>query len=306
MQIISTRFVLVLSAAFGCLALPGQAQLRIDFATAQLQTHKIASDFYTVDGVGGTMSVLVTPDGVLVVDSEYVQLADKTLAAVKQISNQPIRFLVNTHVHVDHTGGNEALGKLGAVILSRDQLRERLIHPSSIPSGAPRNPAPPAALPVISYDGPLTIHLGDEDVQLIPVRAAHTDGDTLVRFVHHDILCTGDYFRTVGYPRMDLVNGGSLSGLIDGLALTIGMAGPNTKIVPGHGPMASRSDILKQRDMLLAIRDKVAALMAQGKTADEILAAKPTAEYDASVPQSAETSESFLKTLYSELKSNPR
>jgi cyclase len=284
--------------------LPVLAQPRIDFATAQLQSHKIAEDFYTIDGVGGTMCVLVTPDGLLVVDSEYVQLVDKTLATVKQVSDRPVRFLVNTHVHVDHTGGNEAFGKTGAIIFARDQLRERLIRPSPIPSGAPRNPAPPGALPRVTYDGPVTIHVGEEDVQLIPVRAAHTDGDTLVRFVHHDILATGDYFRTVGYPRMDLVNGGSLQGLIDGLALTIGVAGPNTKIVPGHGPIAARSAVIAQRDMLLAIRQRVAALVGEGKTLEEVIAAKPTADYDTKVPEGSQGSEAFLKSLYAGIQAN--
>jgi len=132
-----------------------------------------------------------------------------------------------------------------------------------------------------------------------------TDGDTLVRFVHDDILATGDYFRTVGYPRMDLVNGGSLKGLIDGLALTISVADANTKIVPGHGPLADRSAIMAQRDMLLTIRQRVAAFIAEGKTIDEIIAARPTADYDAKVPEGAQGSDAFLKSLYSELRANP-
>ena len=287
-------------------ALPSFSQPRIDFAAAQLQPHKIADDFYTIEGPGGTMCVLVTSDGLLVVDSEYVQMADKALVAVKNLSDKPVRFLVDTHVHVDHTGGNDAFGKAGAIIFARDQLRERLMHPSPIPSGAPRNPAPPDALPRVTYDGPVTLHLGDEDVQLIPVRAAHTDGDTLIRFVHHDILATGDYFRTVGYPRMDLVNGGSFNGLIDGLARTISFADAKTKIVPGHGPLSDRSAVMAQRDMLLAIGQRVATLVAEGKTIEEVIAAKLTADYDARVPEGAQGSEAFLKSIYAEMKANPK
>jgi cyclase len=301
MKLNSIRFATALAGAIIIAALPAASQPRVDFANAQLHAHKIADDFYTLEGVGGTISVLVGTEGLLVVDSEYVQLADKTVAAIQRISDKPIRFLVNTHVHVDHTGGNDAIAKLGAIIFARPELRSRLIHPSPIPSGAPRKPAPPAALPVVTYDGRVTIHVGDEDVQLIPVRAAHTDGDTLVHFVKHDILATGDYFRTIGYPRIDLVNGGSLSGLIDGLALTIGMCGPGTRIVPGHGPMADRAAIIAQRDMFLTIRDRVASLMRERKSLEEIIAAKPTADYDARVPQGPQSSESFLKSLYSEL-----
>jgi len=161
-------------------------------------------------------------------------------------------------------------------------------------------------LPVITFDQPITIHLTGEDVDLLPIRRAHTDGDLLVRFPKHDILAVGDYYRSEGYPVIDLANGGGLQGSIDGLNQTIALAGPATKIVPGHGPVTDRSAVIAHRDLLLAMRDKVAPLVAQGKTADEIIAAKPTAEFDARVPQGAQNVERFLRALVAELKADPK
>ncbi|MCB5191006.1 MBL fold metallo-hydrolase [Methylobacillus arboreus] len=280
---------------------PVQAPAR-DFSKVEIKTTKLADDFYILEGQGGTISVLTGPEGVFLVDTQFAPLTEKLVAAIKKISDKPIRFLVNTHVHGDHTGGNENFAKLGATIFSRDQLRNRLIHPNPAADGTPGKPAPAQALPVVTYDGPVTVHLNGEDIRLIPVRNAHTDGDTLVYFVKHDILATGDYHRSVGYPVVDLNSGGTLNGIIDGLGATIGRAGPNTRIIPGHGPVTDRNNIVAQRDLILAVRDKVAVLVAQNKSLEEVIAAKPTADFDASVQQSAETSERFIKWLYAELK----
>ncbi len=275
-----------------------------DFSKVEIKTTKISNNFYTLEGQGGTIGVLVGPDGIFMVDSQFAPLSQKIAAAIHQISDKPIRFMVNTHVHGDHTGGNENFAKMGVTIFSRDELRYRLAHPSPGANGAPGVPAPAAALPVVTYEGPVTIHMDGEDVHLIPIHRAHTDGDTLVYFPTNDVLMTGDYFRSIQYPNIDRVNGGSLNGMIEGLGITIGMAGPNTKIIPGHGPMVNRAALIAHRDMILVVRDKVAALVAQGKTVDEVLAAKPTSDYDAIVPNSSTTSERFIRQLYVELKTN--
>jgi glyoxylase-like metal-dependent hydrolase (beta-lactamase superfamily II) len=277
-----------------------------DFSKVEIKTTQIAADFYTLEGLGGTVSVLTGPEGVLLVDSQFAPLTDKLVAAIKKISNKPIRFLINTHLHGDHTGGNENFAKLGAIIFSRDQLRQRLERPSAKADGTPGKPAPVLALPVVTYDGPVSIHLDGEDVRLIPIRSAHTDGDTLISFTNHDILAVGDYYRGIGYPYVDLKSGGSLSGILDGLGATIGRAGPNTKIIPGHGPLADRNAVIAQRDMILTVRDKVAALVAQNKTLQEIIAAKPTAEFDAQVPRSAQTAEEFVTWMYEALQHDAR
>ena len=279
-----------------------QAQQQPDFSKVEIKTTRIADNFYTLEGQGGTISVLTGPDGLLLVDSQYAALTDKLIAALKKISNKPIRFLINTHLHPDHTGGNENFAKAGAVIFSRDQLRARLQRPNPAADGTPGKPAPDAALPVVTYDGPVSIHLDGENVRLLPIRNAHTDGDTLVSFQTHDILAVGDYYRGIGYPYVDLKNGGSLAGILDGLGATIGLCGPRTKVVPGHGPITDRNGLVAQRDLILAVRDKVSALIGQNKTLEEIIAAKPTAEFDALVPQGAQTAERFVTWMYAEVK----
>jgi cyclase len=274
-----------------------------DFSKVEIKTTKISNTFYTLDGQGGTIGVLVGPDGIFMVDSQFAPLSQKIAAAIHQISDKPIRFMVNTHVHGDHTGGNENFAKMGATIFARDELRYRLAHPSPGANGAPGVAAPATALPVVTYEGPVTIHMDGEDVHLIPILSAHTDGDTLVYFPTNDVLMTGDYFRSVQFPNIDRVNGGSLHGMIEGLGITIGMAGPNTKIIPGHGPTVDRAALIAHRDMIVAIRDKVAGLVQQGKTVDEVLAAKPTSDFD-SIPNASTTSERFVRQLYAELKTN--
>ncbi len=274
-----------------------------DLSKVDIKTTRIADDFYTLEGQGGTVSVLTGPDGVLLVDSQFAPLTEKLAAAVKAVSDQPIRFLVNTHVHADHTGGIENFARLGAVIFSRDQLRERLAHPNAGPNGQPGTPAAAKALPVVTYDNEVTIHLNGEDVKLIPIRAAHTDGDTLIHFPRHDILAVGDYIRTVGYPRIDLNNGGSMKGLLAAYDQTLKLAGPNTRIIPGHGAITDRSGVAAQRDLVLKVRDRIRPLVKKGRSVEDVIASKPTGDLDATVPSGAQTSEQFVRWLYAELKS---
>ena len=273
-----------------------------DFSKVQIKTTRVSDNFYTLEGQGGTVGVLVGPDGVFMVDCQFAPLSDKLAAAIRQISDRPIRFLVNTHVHGDHTGGNENFGKMGATIIAREQLRQRLMHPNPAANGTPVPPTQPVGLPMITYNGILTLHLNGEDIQVIAIPAAHTDGDSMVRFVHADVIMAGDFYRSIQYPNIDRTTGGSLNGTIDGLGQILARAGPNTKIIPGHGPMVDRNAVLAHRDMILAVRDRVAKLVAEGKSQEEVLAAKPTADYDAKVPNSTETTQRFVTQLYAELK----
>lgn len=273
-----------------------------DFSKVEIKTTKVSGNFYTLEGQGGTIGVLVGPDGVFMVDSQFAPLTDKIVAAVKQISDKPIRFMVNTHVHGDHTGGNENLGKMGVTILSRGPLRQRLANPAPAANGTPGNPAPAAALPMITYENPVTFYMNGEEIQLIPVPVAHTDGDTMVFFKNADALMTGDFYRSVGYPNIDRANGGSLKGLLAGLDAVIQRAGPNTKIIPGHGTTVDKTAVAAHRDMIIAVRDKVAGLVQKGMTQEQVMAAKPTSDYDARVPGVGTTGERFIGQLYAELK----
>jgi glyoxylase-like metal-dependent hydrolase (beta-lactamase superfamily II) len=236
------------------------------------------------------------------VDTQFAPLSDKIAAAVKQLTPQPIKFIVNTHVHGDHTGGDENFGKMGATIISREELRFRLAHPNPQANGQPGVPMPAVGLPKQTYRDKLTLHMNGEEVQLIAIPRAHTDGDTMVYFPGLDIIMTGDFYRAIQYPNVDRNNGGSLQGLIDGLGEVIGHAGPNTKIIPGHGPTVDRNAVIAHRDVAIAVRDRVAALVAQGKSEDEVVAAKVTADLDAKVQQAGTTGERFVRQAYADLK----
>jgi glyoxylase-like metal-dependent hydrolase (beta-lactamase superfamily II) len=289
--------------SFAALATTVFGQAPPDFSKVEIKTTQVTNSFYTLEGQGGTIGVLVGPDGIFMVDSQFAPLSQKIAAAIHKISDKPVRFMVDTHVHGDHTGGNENFAKMGVTIFSRDELRWRLAHPSPGANGAPGIAAPAVALPVVTYEGPVTIHMDGEDVHLIPIPRAHTDGDTLVYFPNNDVLMTGDYFRSIQFPNIDRVNGGSLNGMLEGIGVTIGLAGPKTKIIPGHGPTVDRAALIAHRDMILAIRDKVAALVDQGKTVEEVLAAKPTSDFD-NIPNASTTSERFIRQVYAELKTN--
>lgn len=294
----------------------------IQYDKIEIKTEKIAPNLYMLsgsenvdpghpDGAGGRIGVLAGPDGIFMVDAQYLQIGDKVLAAIRKIDSGPIRFLANTHVHGDHTAGNATFAKLGAVIFAREELREAMARP---PANAAANALArdPARLPVVTYGmgEPVRFRMNGETVELIPVRAAHTGGDTMIRFVNADAIMVGDFYRNFGYPFIDVNNGGSLKGALEALELTMKIAGPNTKLIPGHGTFINRTDIIPYRDMILAVQAKVQQLIAQGKSEDEVVAAKVTAPFDAKVPGGLLTANTgggtsadrFVRMVYSQLK----
>jgi hypothetical protein len=207
--------------------------------------------------------------------------------------------MVNMYVAPDYTGGNENLAKTGIVILARDELRNRLAAGS-----LGRPPAPPGTLPLITYQEKVTFYMNNETVELVPIAHANSDGDTLVGFPQSDVMMTGDIYHSVGYPNVDRANGGSLSGTIEGLTYIVDTAGPETRIIPGRGPTSTREKVRSYRDMIIAVRDKVAQLIQQGKSEQDVIAMHPTADYDARVAQAKETVDRFVGQLYAELKSH--
>src|SRR5580704_4702567 len=272
-------------ASFALVSVAARGQAPTDYSKVEIKTTKVSGNFYTLEGSGGTIGALVGPEGVFLVDGEFAPLTDKIMAAIRKISNTPVRFMVNTHVHGDHTGGNENFAKLGVTIFARPELRDRLMHPAPGANGAPGTPSPAGALPVITYDAPITFHLNGEEIEAIPIPRAHTDGDTIVHFVNADVIMTGDFYRSIQYPNIDRANGGTLSGMLAGLSQVVALAGPKTKIVPGHGAVVDRNAVAAHRDMILVLRDRVAAMVKQGKSQQEVVAAKLTAEYDSKVPE---------------------
>jgi cyclase len=283
------------------LAAAATVRAQQDFSKVEIKTTKISNALFTLDGQGGRIGVLAGPDGVLMVDSQFAPLTEKIVAAIKQINPGPIRFLINTHVHGDHTGGNANLGKMGVTIIARPQLRARLEKPAPAAGGAPGAPALPEALPLLVYDAPMTFYMNGEQAQLIPIPAAHTDGDTLVKFVTADAIMTGDFYRSAGYPNIDRANGGTLNGMVAGLNKILELAGPSTKIIPGHGEVVDKVAVTFHRDLLVGVRDKIAPMVKKGMTEAQVLAAKPTADYDAKVPAVGTTGDRFVGQVYAEL-----
>ena len=316
----ATHYFLAVATA-GALSLSLLAQ-GIQYDKIEIKTEKVAPNLYMLsgsenvdpghpDGAGGRIGVLAGPDGIFMVDAQYLQIGEKVLAAVRRIDPGPIRYLVNTHVHGDHTAGNATFAKLGAVIFAREELREGMARLPANARGA-ADTRDSARLPVITYGmgDPVRFRMNGETVELIPVRAAHTGGDTMIRFVNADAIMVGDFYRNFGYPFIDVNNGGSLKGALEALELTMKIAGPNTKLIPGHGTFINRTDIIPYRDMILAVQAKVQQMIAQGKTEEEVLAAKVTAPYDAKVPGGllpantggGTSADRFVRMVYSQLK----
>jgi len=278
------------------------------FQGVELSIVPVAGNVFMVQrpGGGGNIGVQVGPDGVLLVDSLFAPLSDKLVAAVKSVTDSEIRFLLNTHIHIDHIGGNENLANLGVLIFAHDNTRLRFLEDKShFPrqGGTFTAPAPVGARPVITFNDTMTFHLNGEEVLAVLAPPAHTDGDVFVYFRESDVLHLGDVFRTTSYPIIDKFNGGTLSGTIAALDKALDMAGPNTKIIPGHGlGVVGRAEVEEFRAMVLDIRDKVYAMIKDGKHLDEVMAANVTAGYDVQWGQEAGwTAIDFVPLVYYEL-----
>ncbi len=290
-------------------AVVGQGQGQTGrFDGVELSIEAVAGRVHMVQrpGAGGNIGVFVGPDGVLLIDSLFAPLSDKLVAAVREVTNSDIRFLINTHIHGDHIGGNENLAELGVLIFAHDNTRLRfLADRTRVPRrGGSFGPPPPVGgRPVVTYNDALTFHLNGEEVRAFLAPPAHTDGDTFVYFPDSDVLHLGDVFRTTSYPIIDLYNGGTLAGTIEALEMAIAMAGPATKVIPGHGlSVVGREDMQEFLDMILDVRARVLTSIEEGMTLDGVMAARPTAMYDATWGQEAGwTAEDFVPIVYYEL-----
>lgn len=261
------------------------------------------------DAAGGRIAVLFGADGILMVDSQDEELREKVLKAIRTFSSAPIRFLVNSHIHADHTGGDPFFARQGAVIYAREELRDEMLHPPRRADGS-EPPAPdPAGVPVVTYrlgsqGAPaVTIHLNSEVVDLIPVPTSHTGGDTVIRFEHANALYIGDFYRNFGYPFADQANGGSIKGMLTAIDMIEKIAGPDTTLITGHGTMVKKAELLPYRAMVVDILAKTKKLVDQGKSLDDVLAANLTAPYDPTTKGDTPQSKSrFITEVYNEVK----
>lgn len=279
------------------LAAPATAQ--VDWDAATIETVHVADGIDMLVGPGGNIGVSSGPDGVFLIDDEYSQVNVKVLGAVAKISPDPIRFVINTHWHGDHTGGNESLGGSGSIIVAHEGVRKRMAAGQLIEAfGMDVPPAPAVALPVITFTDAVTFHLNGEEIHVFHVAPAHTDGDSVVHFEKADVIHTGDIFFNGIYPFIDTSSGGDIDGMIADSDRILELADESTKIIPGHGPLSNAEELKAYRDMLSTVRDRVAALKAAGKSADEAAAAKPTADLDEVWGKGFLPADLFVKLVY--------
>jgi cyclase len=267
--------ILVLSAA------PAFAQDQ-DFSKVEVKTVPVAGSVSMLQGSGGNIAVLVGPEGVLVVDDEYAPLVPKILTAIGKLSSKPVRFVVNTHWHGDHTGGNAGLGAEGAVIVAQDNVRKRMSTEQFNAFFKRTTPPSPAiALPIVTFAEGVRFYLDGEDIEVTHIGPGHTDGDSTVWFHKANVIHMGDNFFNGLYPFIDGASGGSIDGTVTALEGVLGRIDDQTKVIPGHGPLGTKADLKRFHDMLATVRDRVRQAIHDGKTQDQVVAMKPSAEFDA-------------------------
>jgi glyoxylase-like metal-dependent hydrolase (beta-lactamase superfamily II) len=278
-------------------------QQETDWNAVEVKAEKVAGNVYMLTGRGGNIGVSAGDDGVILVDDQYAPLTDKVKAAVASISDKPIRFLLNTHWHGDHTGGNENLGKGGVVIVAHENVRKRMSVEQFNESFGEKVPAAPkGALPIVTFTDAVTFHMNDDDVRCFHVAPAHTDGDTIVHFQKANVVHMGDTFFNGMYPFIDLSSGGSFEGMIAAADQVLGIVDASTRIIPGHGPVGDKAALAAYRDMLAKVRDRVKPLVAAGKSLEDVKTAKPTQDLDGKWGQGFMKPDVWLGIAYASLK----
>lgn len=281
-----------------CLAAaPLAAQSPMD--TVQIRATELAPGVHMLTGAGGNMALSVGDDAVFLVDDQFAPLTPRILAAIARLTPRPVRFVVNTHWHFDHTGGNENIGKEGALIVAHDNVRRRMSAGGFIAAiNRQEPPAPRGALPVVTFDGGVTFHINGDSLVVTHVPHAHTDGDALVFFAKSNVLHAGDTFLSAGLPFVDLSSGGSIDGIIATAERIHALADDRTRIIPGHGAVADRARVKAYRDMLVALRDRMRAEVRAGRTLEEVVAMRITEPYLAAWPAGHDR---FVRVLYQEV-----
>src|SRR5437667_8649131 len=269
-----------LIALLAALAFGAHAQQR-NFDAVQIKTTQVAAGIYMLEGEGGNIGVSAGEDGVFLIDDQFAPLTPKIIAAVKTISDKPVRFLMNTHWHGDHVGGNENLGKAGVVIIAHDNVYKRMSVGGAI-TALKQNyaPAPKAALPVITFNQTATFRMNGDDVTSTHLPPAHTDGDSFVRFAKTNVIHTGDVFAAYRYPFIDVESGGSVKGILRAVDQMLPMIDDATKVIPGHGGVSGKKDVLAYRKMISTAISKIEPMVKSGKTLQQVIDAKPLREFD--------------------------
>jgi glyoxylase-like metal-dependent hydrolase (beta-lactamase superfamily II) len=305
MNLIQLYRIVPLALAAGLLSVGAVNAQPADVSQVQIRTTDLGNMTYMLEGQGGNIAVAVGSDGIIMVDSQLAPLHDKIKDAIAAVSKAPIRYLINTNFHGEQTGGNEPFSRDGAIIVAQDNVRVRLAAGTiNGLNGNKTPPAPPGALPRETYiGGSRTIEVGGRSALLTHVTNAHTDGDTAVYFADADVLVTGDVFINSGrYPNIDFANGGDIRGMILANETFLKLATDNTKIVSSRGGPAAKPQVAAFRAMLMTARDRMAALVAEGKSEPDVLAAKPFADLDAKWAANEQAATSFVRMVYNSFK----
>jgi len=269
-------------------------------ADVEIKAVPVADQIYMLVGQGGNIGLYVGEDGTFLIDDQFAPLTDKILDAIKSVGGQHPKFLINTHYHSDHTGGNENLGKGGTLIVSHDNVRERLISGAYIGAFKMKlSPVANAGLPVITFSKNIKFHLNGDTVIVKHVPHAHTDGDSVIYFQAANVIHAGDLFFNGFYPFIDVNHGGSLKGMIKGVDRVLKVADDQTKIISGHGPLGDKKQLQEYREMLAVAYERLNSLKAQGKTAQEAVAAKPLADLEATWGKGIFTGDRWIELIYS-------
>ena len=291
-----TRLI-VLCVAVAFAATPAVAQQ--DFSEVEIGTIEVASGVYMLQGAGGNIGVSVGADGVFLIDDQYAPLTERIVAAVRAIDDGPIRFVLNTHWHGDHTGGNESLGGSGALIVAHDNARRQMTVGQFFELWDRKvEPSSEGSLPVVTFSDAVTFHLNGDVIHAFHVEHAHTDGDAMVHFEKANVLHMGDVFFNGTFPFIDVYSGGSLSGIISGCNKALKIVDDDTSIIPGHGSLGNRAELVAYRDMLQSAHAAIAPLVRQGKSLEEIQAAEPLAPLVEKWGNGFIKAEAFLGLVY--------
>jgi glyoxylase-like metal-dependent hydrolase (beta-lactamase superfamily II) len=271
-----------------------------DFSKVEIKVTKVAGTVYMLEGAGGNIGASVGEDGIVVIDDQFAPLAPKIEAALKGITDKPVRFILNTHYHGDHTGGNAEFAKLGTLI-AQENVRKRLAEGSEIKRFGKTPPAPKEALPIITFEHDVSVHLNGEDVRAIHFPHGHTDGDSVIFFPQSNVVHMGDDFVTYGFPFVDIENGGSVSGMVAGVEKVLSMTKPDTKFIPGHGGLSTADDVRKFLAMLQETRAAVADAVKKHKTPEQMKKEKLLAKWEADYGKGFIKTDDWVDALYDDV-----
>ena len=284
------------------MAQPGAYSATPDFANVQIQTEKVADNVFMLVGAGGNIGVSAGKDCVLMIDTSYAPLADKIKAAIAQVSGKPIQYVVNTHWHQDHVGGNENFVKAGATVVAHENVRKRVsteqfvkLLNKTVP------PLPESALPVITFSQDVTFHLNGNEIFIFHIERAHTDGDAIVHFKKSNVIHMGDIYFNGTYPFIDLSAGGSINGMIAAVKRILLLCDQNTKVMPGHGHLSNKAELQEYLKMLVAVRDRVSSELRAGQPLAAVIASQPTRDFDPVWGKGFMKPEQFVTIVYESL-----